>query len=64
MMASFPPASVFSASANVWAPRYRQAAFGAFLTQGEDRAKALNLARSDYDLKKSYDFRKINVEIS
>ena len=44
-----------------------------FTRQGEARrtpcsmrevaAKALTLARSDYDLKKSYDFRKIRVEI-
>jgi PAS domain S-box-containing protein len=32
-------------------------------SMGDVAAKALNLARSDYDLKKSYDFRKIRVEI-
>ena len=40
-------ASPFAGAEQIWAPRYRQAAFGAFLTQGEDRAKALDLAYGD-----------------
>lgn len=32
---------------NVWAPRYRQAAYGAFLLDSEDARKALDLAYSD-----------------
>jgi hypothetical protein len=40
-------ASVFSQDAAVWAPRYRQAAFGAFLLRNEDAQKALDLAFSD-----------------
>lgn len=40
-------ASAFSDSAEVWAPRYRQAAYGAFLLDSDDARKALDLAYSD-----------------
>ena len=40
-------ASAFNSAGDVWAPRYRQAAFGAFLLQSEDAAKALDLAYGD-----------------
>jgi len=40
-------ASAFTAAGQVWAPRYRQAAFGAFLLKSEDAQKALDLAYSD-----------------
>ena len=40
-------ASAFRDSAEVWAPRYRQAAYGAFLLKSEDAQKALDLAYSD-----------------
>lgn len=40
-------ASAFNAAGEVWAPRYRQAAFGAFLLNSEDAQKALNLAYGD-----------------
>lgn len=40
-------ASAFGDVAEVWAPRYRQAAFGAFLLKGDDARKALDLAYSD-----------------
>lgn len=40
-------ASAFSNAAQVWAPRYRQAAYGAFLLRSEDAQKALDLAYSD-----------------
>ena len=40
-------ASAFAASGDVWAPRYRQAAFGAFLLDNDDARKALALAYSD-----------------
>ena len=40
-------ASAFSDSAQIWAPRYRQAAYGAFLLRSEDATKALDLAYSD-----------------
>jgi len=40
-------ASAFSDVAAVWAPRYRQAAFGAFLLSNEDAQKALELAYRD-----------------
>ena len=40
-------ASAFNDVAAVWAPRYRQAAYGAFLLRTGDAQKALNLAYSD-----------------
>lgn len=40
-------ASAFGQLADVWAPRYRQAAYGAFLLKSEDAQKALDLAYSD-----------------
>ena len=40
-------ASAFSDVAQVWAPRYRQAAYGAFLLDSDDARKALDLAYSD-----------------
>jgi len=42
-------ASVFNASGAIWAPRYRQATFGAFLTSKADAQKALDLAYRDVD---------------
>jgi hypothetical protein len=40
-------ASAFNSVSDIWAPRYRQAAFGAFLLKSEDAAKALDLAYDD-----------------
>lgn len=40
-------ASAFNRVGAVWAPRYRSAALGAFLSNGPDAAKALDLAYSD-----------------
>ena len=40
-------ASAFNEVAEVWAPRYRQAAFGAFLLDNPDATKALDLAYGD-----------------
>lgn len=40
-------ASAFSQSAQVWAPRYRQAAYGSFLLKSEDAQKALDFAYAD-----------------
>lgn len=40
-------ASVFNKSQNVWAPRYRQAAFGAFLTDAPEATRALDAAYGD-----------------
>lgn len=40
-------ASAFSAAGNVWAPRYRQAHFGAFLTSRTDAAQAIDAAYRD-----------------
>ncbi|MEO7504414.1 MAG: DUF3089 domain-containing protein [Sphingomicrobium sp.] len=40
-------ASAFNAAADIWAPRYRQAAVGAFLLKGRDADQALALAYRD-----------------
>jgi hypothetical protein len=40
-------ASAFNASPDVWAPRYRQAAFGAFLTDDPQSAEAFDMAYRD-----------------
>ncbi len=40
-------ASVFNQDAEIWAPRYRQAAYGAFLLDSADARSALDLAYSD-----------------
>ena len=40
-------ASVFNNAADIWAPRYRQAAYGAFLLKSEDAEKALAFAYAD-----------------
>lgn len=40
-------ASTFNDVSEIWAPRYRQAAFGAFLLKSEDATKALDLAYRD-----------------
>lgn len=42
-------ASVFNGVGQVWAPRYRQATFGAFLTTRADAQKALDLAYGDVE---------------
>jgi hypothetical protein len=39
--------SALTSAGHVWAPRYRQAAFGAFLLKSDDAHKALDLAYSD-----------------
>ena len=40
-------ASAFNEVSDVWAPRYRQAAFGAFLLKSKDATQALDLAYRD-----------------
>jgi hypothetical protein len=40
-------ATVFNGVAEIWAPRYRQATFGAFLTDKADAGRALDLAYAD-----------------
>jgi len=42
-------ASAFNASSDVWAPRYRQAAIGAFLTDAPEATQALDLAYRDVE---------------
>ena len=43
-------ASAFNEAGEIWAPRYRQATFGAFLTDAKDAERALNLAYRDIQL--------------
>ncbi len=45
--------SAFNQASEIWAPKYRQATFGAFLTQSEDSARALNAAYAD--VKQAFD---------
>jgi hypothetical protein len=40
-------ASAFNGAGEIWAPRYRQAAFGAFLLKSEDAQQALDFAYRD-----------------
>ena len=40
-------ASPFAAASGIWAPRYRQATFGAFLTDKPEAARAIDLAYGD-----------------
>jgi hypothetical protein len=40
-------ASAFNSAGEIWAPRYRQAAYGAFLLKSEDAEQALDLAFAD-----------------
>jgi hypothetical protein len=40
-------ASAFNGAGEIWAPRYRQAAFGAFLLKSEDATEALDFAYRD-----------------
>jgi hypothetical protein len=40
-------ASAFNGAGEVWAPRYRQAAYGAFLLKSDDAQEALDLAYAD-----------------
>lgn len=47
-------ASPFNQASEIWAPRYRQATFGAFLTDSEDSQKALDAAYAD--VKQAYQF--------
>jgi len=43
-------ASAFNAAGQVWAPRYRQATFGAFVTDAPDARAALDLAYRDVEV--------------
>ncbi len=42
-------ASVFNGAGRIWAPKYRQATFGAFLTAAPDAGRALDLAYGDVE---------------
>lgn len=43
-------ASAFAAADEIWAPRYRQATFGAFLTDAPEAQRAIDLAHRDVEL--------------
>jgi hypothetical protein len=47
-------ASPFNRASEIWAPKYRQAAFGAFLSDGDDADKAIDAAYAD--VKKAFEF--------
>ncbi|MXP24487.1 DUF3089 domain-containing protein [Altererythrobacter indicus] len=47
-------ASPFNQAAEIWAPRYRQAAFGAFLTDAPEAAQAIEAAYQDVE--QSFDY--------
>ena len=47
-------ASPFNRASEIWAPRYRQATFGAFLTESDDATRALDAAYAD--VKAAYEF--------
>ena len=53
-------ASPFNRASEIWAPRYRQATFGAFLTDSEDAQKSIDAAYSD--VKQAYDFFMATVD--
>ena len=42
-------ATVFNGVGSIWAPKYRQATFGAFLTAKPDAGRALDLAYTDVE---------------
>ncbi|MCB2086124.1 MAG: DUF3089 domain-containing protein [Sphingomonadaceae bacterium] len=47
-------ASPFNAASEIWAPKYRQATFGAFLTDAPEAQKAIDAAYAD--VKQAYEF--------
>jgi hypothetical protein len=47
-------ASPFNAASEIWAPRYRQATFGAFLTDAPEAQKALDVAY--HDVEQAFEF--------
>lgn len=53
-------ASPFNAASEIWAPRYRQATFGAFLTDSAEAQRAIDAAYSD--VKQAFDFFVASVD--
>nr|WP_301332669.1 DUF3089 domain-containing protein [Parerythrobacter lacustris] len=53
-------ASPFNAASEIWAPRYRQATMGSFLTKGEEGQKAIDAAYRD--VKQAYGFFVASVD--
>ncbi|AKM07462.1 DUF3089 domain-containing protein [Pelagerythrobacter marensis] len=53
-------ASPFNRASEIWAPRYRQATFGAFLTDSDEARQALNAAY--IDVKQAFEFFVASVD--
>ncbi len=53
-------ASPFNQASEIWAPRYRQATFGAFLTDSAEAQQAINAAYAD--VKQAFDFFVASVD--
>lgn len=53
-------ASPFNRASEIWAPRYRQATFGAFLTDSEEARQALDAAYAD--VKQAFEFFLASVD--
>jgi hypothetical protein len=53
-------ASAFDPASEIWAPRYRQATFGAFLTDEPEAAQAIDAAYRDVD--QAFDYFLANVD--
>jgi hypothetical protein len=52
-------ASAFGGASEIWAPRYRQATFGAFLTDGPEAAQAIDAAYAD--VAQAFDYFLANI---
>lgn len=55
-------ASALNEAGEIWAPRYRQATFGAFLTNAEDANRALSLAYADIQVAFEAFLRQIDAD--
>lgn len=55
-------ASVFNEVGEIWAPRYRQATFGSFLTDAADAQRALDLAYGDIQVAFASFLRQIDAD--
>ncbi len=56
-------ASAFNRADEIWAPRYRQATFGAFLSDGEDAQQAIDAAYQDVAAAFDYFVSGINADM-
>lgn len=55
-------ASAFAGASEIWAPRYRQATFGAFLTDAPEAARAIDAAYADVELAFDYFLESIDPD--